>query len=160
MRKYIKEHDRLIFIIPLLLVAIVLGSLFFVLSTSSNIRMYKRTMCSLVSGPYKVTAEYDGTAVKLTHDNQDRLLNLVASANYYSKGWTKPSGDVVHYNFDGDTDWTVDIYEISDEKILFDVQGDKNFRFVIDNNGRFRNYVKIATPDGWEIRNIVMSQKD
>lgn len=156
MKKYIKT-DKMIVIIPAMLMVFVLGGLIYILSASSNIRMYKSTLCSLASGPYEVTAEYDGTTVSLHPDNQRKLLNFFASADYYTKGRAKPSGDVIHYYFnEEDTEWTVNVYEVSDDELLFEVNGDKNFSFTMDNKGKFKKYIKLGTPDGWEMENDVL----
>lgn len=160
MNFFAKKSNKRIVIIPALLIAVVLGSILFLLNSSFKIRDYKSTLCSLVSGPYEVMAEYDGTTVKLRSDNQKRLLNFIASAKYYAPGHTTPSGDVIRYIFKGDTDWTVDIYEVSDETLLFDVQGEKNFRVSVDNYDKFRKYVKLGTPDGWDTLNLIVSDKD
>lgn len=159
MKKILKK-EIVIVAIPILLFIFILGVIFYFANFSQKIREYKSTLCSLASGPYEVSAEYDGTTVRLCSDNQLRLLNFFSRSDYYSKKRTKPSGDVIHFYFKGETDWTVDIYEVNHDKILFDVQGEKNFRVTSDNNGTFNKYLKIGSPEGWEKMNIIIDNEN
>lgn len=160
MKKSVSKNDRRIIIIPILVIVILAVGLFYILNTSRNIRLYRSTLCSLASGPYEVMAEYEGTTVKLRQDNQKKLLNYFAGSRFYAKGRTKPEGDVIHYYFKGDTDWTVDIYNVSEDYVLIDVQGERKFRVRAENKGRFQNYVLMGSPDGWETLNIIVDSEE
>lgn len=160
MKKSVSKNDRRILIIPVILILILAIGLIFMLNTARNIRLYKSTLCSLASGPYEVMAEYDGTTVKLRPDNQKKLLNYFAGSKFYAKGSKKPQGDVIHYYFKGDTEWTVDIYNVDKERVFIDVSGERDFSVAAENHGRFENYVKIGSPDGWDTINIIVDSKE
>ena len=155
MKKFIR-NDRMILIIPAIIVIFIFGGLFFLLNTTSKVRMYKRTLCSLATSPYEVTAEYDGVTVELAPDNKKKLMNLFGSAKYHNRGTKKPSGDVIHFEVKESTDWTIDIYEVDKDNLLIEVQGGDHFLCAVENNGKFKRYLRLGSPDGWEEANTVI----
>lgn len=155
-----QKNDRWIVVIPILFALFLLIGLIVLLNTSRNIRLYRSILCTLTSGSYEMTAEYDNVKVKVRPDNKEKLFNMFSGTKIWSGKDAPENSDVVHYYFKGDTDWTINIYEIDKEKVLIEVQGEKNYKVYAENNSRFEKYVKIGTPDGWSTLNIIIKNEE
>lgn len=150
--------DRLLVLIILLVVITVLCGILYLLLSSQRIKECKNRLHTLGSGAHIVAAEYDGTRVVVSEENRIQLTTLLSYAEVWALTEDMDTSDEVHFTFDGDKIWKMDVYLIDDEYVKIIITGEEEYEILSDNNGKFEKYVRLASPEGWKTENRVIGE--
>lgn len=150
--------DRLLIVLITLLVIVVICGIFYLLISSKKIKECKNRLHTLGSGAHVVSAEYDGTRVVLSEENRIQLTSLLSYAEVWALTENMETSDEVHFTFDGDKIWKMDVYLIDDEYVKIIITGEEEYEILSDNNGRFEKYVCLASPEGWKSKNRIIGE--